>query len=192
VGTSLTDGLGNTIAGFTQRFHEGWDRALVQETVNGLPGLTPQPLRYQSPFKASWFWLGATPSQVADLSTRLTDLELQVLVVYSSERDLDVLPLHGGKGNALRWLCDHLGITTGHAVVAGDSENDLTMFHLPQVRGILVANATAGLAGQVQGPQLHRAMHAAGDGVIEGLRAFGLGNPGHVGQTARLQRRERS
>ncbi len=190
VGTSLTTPDGKAVAGFTARFHDGWDRALVQEAVRTLPGLTAQPLRFQSPFKASWFLHDASPSQLSGLTALLAAMELRVTVVYSSNRDLDILPELAGKGHAMRWLCTHLGLALTGAVVAGDSENDLAMFRLPRVRGILVANAAPGLVAGVRSAPVYRAKLAASDGVIEGLRAYGLGAPTSAPTKRRVQPRK--
>lgn len=40
---------------------------------------------------------------------------------------LEVVPPQVNKGNAIRYLCDYLGIPLANSVSAGDAENDLTM-----------------------------------------------------------------
>jgi hypothetical protein len=103
--------------------------------------VTPQPDEFQHPFKSSWFLEQAKPEALRELRRQLTESGLAVKVVYSSARDLDVLPQHATKGGALGWLCARLGIPLTQVLVAGDTENDTSMFRLPGVRGIVVENA---------------------------------------------------
>jgi sucrose-6F-phosphate phosphohydrolase len=174
VGTSLRDGAGRPVEGFSERFRAGWERSLVQEVLRDFPGVTRQPARCQSPFKSSWFLHQAPHSLIEAIAIALAAVELQVMVVYSSDRDLDVLPEQAGKGNALAWLCRHLRLPAASVVVAGDTENDLAMFRLPQVRGIAVANANAGLLAGLEDCAVYRAETFEADGVLEGLRHYGL------------------
>ncbi|MGG2476586.1 HAD family hydrolase, partial [Rhizobium sp. BR5] len=61
--------------------------------------------------------------------------------VYSSDRDLDILPKAADKGAALAWLCGQLRIGLDESVVAGDTGNDRAMFELNGIRGVIVGNA---------------------------------------------------
>ena len=184
VGTSLIDAQGRQVPGFQERFRIGWDRSLVQEVMAGVAGIQPQPARFQSPFKSSWFLYGADAAFIAGIEAALAAVELRVRVVYSSDRDLDVLPAEAGKGCAVEWLCQHLDVVVRHVVVAGDTENDLAMFQIPGVRGIAVANARAGLLDRLDECQVHKALASEVDGVIEGLEHYGL-CPSSNGKTAR-------
>ncbi|MBA3699237.1 MAG: HAD-IIB family hydrolase [Planctomycetes bacterium] len=177
VGTSIVDGAGRPVVGYRERFREGWDRSLVHDVMVGVTGVQPQPARYQSPFKSSWFLYDADEAAVARIRVALAEVELRVRVIYSSRRDLDVLPEDADKGRAVSWVAHHLHVSPEHVVVAGDTENDLAMFQVDGVRGIVVANATPGLLAGVRGLGVFRAKKFASDGVIEGLTAFGLGTP---------------
>lgn len=177
VGTSIVDGQGRPVAGYRERFRDGWDRSLVHDVLVGFPGIQPQPARYQSPFKSSWFLHDANEAVIARIHSALSEVELRVRVIYSSQRDLDVLPEDAGKGKAVEWLSEQLHLSPEHVVVAGDTENDLAMFQVTGVRGIVVANATPGLLAGVRGLGVYRAKQVASDGVIEGLTSFGLGTP---------------
>lgn len=174
VGTSLIDADGRQLPGFQERFRAGWERSLVQEVMAGVPGIELQPARFQSPFKSSWFLYGADAARIADIEAALAAVELRVRVVYSSDRDLDVLPADAGKGRAVEWLCKQVHVATRNVVVAGDTENDLAMFQVPGVRGIAVANARAGLLGGLSACQAHHATAPEVDGVIEGLELYGV------------------
>jgi hydroxymethylpyrimidine pyrophosphatase-like HAD family hydrolase len=90
-------------------------------------------------------------------------------VVYSSSRDLDILPKYANKGNALEWLLKHLQISGFETLVAGDSGNDSAMFLIPGVRGIVVENAQPELVEATLGLPCYRAQSICADGVLEGL-----------------------
>lgn len=89
-------------------------------------------------------------------------------------RVFDVVPASPGKGWPLKWLCQRLGISLDQVLVAGDSGNDADMFRLPGVNGILVGNALAELSGAVSATNMFRASREMADGVMEGLRHFGI------------------
>lgn len=188
VGTSIVDDTGRPLIGYRERFRDGWDRSLVHDVMIGIPGVHPQPARYQSPFKSSWFLYDADDTAISRIRSALAEVELRVRVIYSSRRDLDILPEEADKGRAVSWLADHLHLSPEHVVVAGDTENDLAMFQVAGVRGIVVANATPGLIAGVRGLGAFEATLIASDGVIEGLTAFGLGTP--AARAARRLRRK--
>ena len=167
---------GRRLPGFQRRFRDGWDVAAVRAVMARFAGVEPQPARFQGAYKSSWFLRRAEPGRVAEISDALAAVSLRVRVIYSSGRDLDILPAEAGKGSALVWLCEQLGFSAHEVVVAGDTENDLTMFQVPGVRAIAVANALPGLLSRLDGCQVHLAGAPDADGVIEGLMRFGL-NP---------------
>lgn len=49
--------------------------------------------------------------------------------VFSNPYYLEVFSKESGKGNALRWLCDYLGIPVSNSFAAGDAQNDLSMLN---------------------------------------------------------------
>ena len=174
VGTTLVGPGGGILREYQEQFRPGWDRSLVVEVMASIPGIQRQAERYQSPFKSSWFLHDASDDQLAGIRHRLAQVELDVAVIYSSQRDLDVLPARADKGNAVRWLIDHLGIEASEVVVAGDTGNDASMFRVPGVRGILPSNARSELAAATAGCEVVSVASPEADGVIEGLDRLGL------------------
>lgn len=96
-------------------------------------------------------------------------------VVWSSMRDLDIIPEKAGKGNAIHYLLEHMDLDAERLVTAGDSGNDLSMLEASPA-AIVVANAQ---------PELQRLREEGHDGVyfasaeraagvMEGLRYFGI------------------
>ena len=81
-----------------------------------------------------------------------------------------------GKGKAIRYLIQLLGLRPLMVVVAGDSGNDRSMFDEFEY-GIVVANAQPELkqlGGEVPQAGVYIAKQPFAAGVEEGLRNFGL------------------
>ena len=95
-------------------------------------------------------------------------------VVYSSSRDLDILPRNATKGGALRWLCERLGVPLDTVLVAGDSGNDSSMFRLPGVRGIVLENTLPELYEATVDVPTYSSRHILADGVLDGLCHHGI------------------
>jgi sucrose-6F-phosphate phosphohydrolase len=156
---------------FSSILDEKWDLRRVREIVSALEGIEPQPDGQQHEWKSSWFWREKSRSDIDSLRKRLADVGAQV--VYSSSRDLDILPMHANKGNALAWLCEKLEIPLERVIVAGDTGNDASMFLLSGVRGIAVENAEPELLDALIEVDAYRARGVCAAGVLEGLVHYG-------------------
>lgn len=159
---------------FVAQFGEGWNLALVERIVGSMPGVERQPPEFLHPYKSSWFLERATRAQIEELRRRLEAGGLDVSIVYSSLRHLDVLPGRANKGNALAWLCRRLDIPLEQVLVAGDTGNDSSMFLLNGVKGIVVENAQPELFEAVVKLPVFVATKIMADGVLEGLKHFGV------------------
>jgi len=175
VGTQIYDGRRKRpLSEFQQQFRAGWDLEKIEAIVVGFPGVTRQPPQFLHLYKSSWYLPQAAPETIAALEKQLADAGLQVCVVYSSARDLDVLPGSATKGGALDWLCRHLSVPLDRVLVAGDTGNDASMFLLPGVRGIVVENAQPELIEAVIKAPTFNATRVVADGVLEGLEHFAV------------------
>jgi sucrose-6F-phosphate phosphohydrolase len=175
VGTQIWDASRNgSIPGFHERFGQGWDLARIERLLEELPSVLRQPAEFLHPYKSSWFLNGASPEALASIEEQLRRAGLDVVVVYSGQRFLDVLPRYASKGKALTWLAKHLGIPPGAILVAGDSGNDSGMFRLRGVRGILVENAQPELLEATVGRDVYTANGILAEGVLDGLRHYGV------------------
>jgi hydroxymethylpyrimidine pyrophosphatase-like HAD family hydrolase len=92
----------------------------------------------------------------------------EAIIVYSSNRDLDILPANSGKGAAVTYLARQWNIAPHFTFVAGDSGNDASMFQR-EYRGIVVGNATAELIS-IASPTIYHATLRHAAGVLEGIR----------------------
>ncbi len=153
---------------------DGWNANRVKEITGKFPGIRPQPAEFQHEFKSSWFLDNAKPETIRELKRQLTEAGVKVKVVYSSGRDLDVLPRNATKGGALRWLCARLTIPFESVLVAGDTRNDASMFRLPGVRGIIVENALPELYEETVDVPTFSSRQILADGVLDGLSHYGV------------------
>lgn len=156
---------------YTNSLGQGFDTEKIISLMSDIPGISIQPERYQHGLKSSWYLHDADDQAISNIEHRLNEAGIEARIVYSSGRDLDVLPRAADKGAAIRWLCDHLELGLDEAVVAGDTGNDRAMFELPQVRGIVVSNALDELKSFATGKHnMFTALEAEADGVISGLK----------------------
>lgn len=175
VGTMIYDFKAKTmLKEFSEVMEEGWDKAIIEAIVQAATTARRQPPQFQHRYKSSWYLEGAEDAAIQQLEDLLNAEGVTVNLVYSSNRDLDVLPKMANKGNSLRWLVDELGIKPEQVVVAGDTGNDSAMFLMPDVRGIIVENAQPELSARTLTLPTYQAQEPFADGVLEGLHHFGV------------------
>lgn len=174
IGTELHDSLYHQADEFRSQFDAGWNAARVDQIVGAIPGIRRQPGEFLHHYKSSWYWQEARSDEVDQLRRQLTAAGIDALVIYSCRYFLDVVPAYAGKGKALAWLCRRLGIPLKRVLVAGDTGNDSEMFQLAGINGIVVQNATPELHAAVLRRHVVVTNDAMADGVIEGLRHFGV------------------
>ncbi|MEO0966659.1 MAG: HAD-IIB family hydrolase [Planctomycetota bacterium] len=165
--TPLADATRDAADAWTRKLDVRWDPDAARAIAQRFDEITDQPDEQQSRFKQSFFWHDAPPDGLDDLRAALADAGLDAKVVYSSKRDLDVLPAAADKGAAARHLVDHLGYPADRVIVAGDSGNDAAFFD-HGFRGVVVQNALPEL--KAAAPHAYHATAHEGDGVIEGIR----------------------
>jgi HAD superfamily hydrolase (TIGR01484 family) len=151
--------VGTTIATPDGVRLEAWDEHIafdwggragtdLQVLVGEKDGLVLQEISRQGRHKLSYeVHEPALPQTVAaEIAELLRDAGLAVAVVPSYDDVtrvglIDVLPGRAGKGPAIDFLRDHLGLRVEDTVFAGDSGNDLDVLAGP-LPAVLVANAT--------------------------------------------------
>lgn len=151
-----------------------WDREQVEDLVPRiLPDIRPQPLHQQTEFKASWFADHLEDAQVDQLRHALAEAGLETVVVYSSARDLDVLPRNANKGKALSWLLREITEPESGCIVAGDTANDSDMFKVAGLGGRIVPeNAQAELLRELGGLPHYQGRGHSAAGILDGLRHY--------------------
>jgi len=142
--------------------------AAVRAALDGAPGLVAQdtPFRHRMSYHL-------TPAAFDPRTTApLERSGLDILV--SAGRFLDVLPAGVNKGSSLLALIDHLAIPRERVLVAGDTLNDLAMFHTG-LAGAVVGGAEPDLLEATRA--LPRARHCTAPGtggIMEAIAAFAL------------------
>jgi sucrose-6F-phosphate phosphohydrolase len=145
-----------------------WDCAAVRAICADLAELEEQPQEFVSSNKLSYFGHGLGGSFLSDLQRTLVAACGDVTIVYSSNRDLDILPPRTNKGYAARFLARRWGVAPKNVIVAGDTGNDVAMFS-HGFRGIVVGNALPELKA-LRGPDVYHASACYAAGVLEGLQ----------------------
>lgn len=175
VGTMIHDPEKNALLDeYAAVLSQDWDRDRVAGVVRSFPETEEQPPEQQHEWKSSWFWNDADDEDLDRLRQALREAGVAAQVIYSSARDLDVLPQAANKGNALRWLCERLDVPLDRVVVAGDSGNDSSMFLVSGVRGIMPGNAGPELRKAARDTDAYAARGSCAAGVIEGLVHYGV------------------
>ena len=163
----------------------GWDRARVEAAAaSSAPELTLQPHSEQRPHKVS-FHLSLQRSDAPPVLDRLRAAPKEagqlVTVIYSGGADVDVLPAGASKGKGLAFLLGQIAAAVGPppdgVLVCGDSGNDIDLFEVEGVRGVVVANAHEELrawAGANKADRIFEAPDRCAGGIAAALRHFGL------------------
>lgn len=175
VGTVIYDVAAESVMHeFSGILDESWDLKTVREIASALENIEEQPRIQQDEWKSSWFWHNREKKEIEALRKKISAAGIGAQVIYSSSRDLDILPRHANKGNALVWLCDHLSIQSEKVIVAGDTGNDSSMFLVPGVRGIAPENAEPELLDMLIDADVFYASGFCAEGVLEGLCHYGV------------------
>jgi sucrose-6F-phosphate phosphohydrolase len=167
------------MAAWDERLRRSFSRGRALAFVQGLEGARPQPDMYNTPLKVSFYLDKAPDADAAAEAVRQRIAAAGVgdayRVVWSSGRDLDIIPAAAGKANAVRYLMRFLEMDVEKVVAAGDSGNDLSML-TAFPRGIVVGNAQRELQ-QLRDAGRDGLFFATDDyasGVAQGLRHFGI------------------
>lgn len=171
VGTKIEEIVtGERDHGYITKLENSWDRDKIKELLSHQPWQI-QPEEFQSSLKLSYYAKPET-EPVESARTVFAEHNIEVTTIYSSKRDLDFLPPGAGKGGAVARLVEMLGMPKERVIVSGDSGNDLLMFK-QGCKGIVVGNAHQELKN-LQDPNIYHAQGIVANGVLEGLRHFGV------------------
>jgi sucrose-6F-phosphate phosphohydrolase len=155
-----------------------FDREEALALTGEIKGMRLQPEEFNTELKLSFFVESEDPEgTVKELSRRIRESgDGRSQIIWSSGKDLDIIPAAAGKGKAISFLFNSRNIRGETVIVAGDSGNDKTMFE-EFSNGIIVANAQPELKSFRQEhslPGIYQAEKEYAAGVAEGLRHFGL------------------
>lgn len=165
------------MAAWDARLRAQFSRERAIQFVEDIEGVEMQAAHYNTALKVSYTLDGcpdpeAAAARVRERVARESD---NYRMIWSSGKDLDILPAAAGKRNAIRYLTQFLNFSPGQIITAGDSGNDKLML-LEFYGGIVVANAQPELQAlrEESIASLYFAERKYAAGVAEGLRYFGL------------------
>ncbi|WP_213424345.1 HAD-IIB family hydrolase [Bhargavaea massiliensis] len=153
--------------GWKQRMTENWDPQAVLRTAGGVPGIRLQEL--PDTRRVSFYSDGGEPAE--KLKYALSAEGIPHTFVFSSGRDVDILPENGGKGAALRYVIGKFAEENACVLVAGDSGNDLDMLMLGYP-SVIVSNARPELLEAENHETLFRATRPCAGGILEAWMHF--------------------
>ena len=160
---------------WAQHLCQDWDREAVAAIAQQLPFLLRQPDSEQNSWKVSFrLEERAGIGSLERLERRLQQARLNAQIIFSSGRDVDLLPKQGNKGQAATYLRQYLGVPPEDTLVCGDSGNDISLFQQP-ARGVIVGNAQPELLQwyyQDNRPWHYLAKSPYAGGIIEALYHF--------------------
>jgi mannosylfructose-6-phosphate phosphatase len=159
------------------RWWSSWQMDHVRQLLDGQSALRLQPAECQSEFKRSYFVRDAAPNWLQETRRLLRECELEAELLYSSNRDLDIVPTGANKGTAVEFLARHWKVPRHRVMVAGDCENAISMY-LRGYRGIISAGAQPELRS-LSGSNNFRSPLALAEAVIDGVRFWMNGDPPH-------------
>ncbi len=182
VGTEIylppLDEAAKPMAAWRDRLLTEYSRQQAVSFLDGIEGLVMQPEVYNTELKTSCYLDGCPEPEaaVATIRRRVEPHAERYQVVWSSSRDLDILPASSGKGKAIRFLVEDRGLDGDRVVVAGDTGNDANMFE-EFAKGVVVANAKpelVALARALGSDRVYCAQNPYAAGVEEGLEHYGV------------------
>jgi len=161
-----TEGL-RPVAPLQFEIASGWVGVeAVLEAVGELPGLRRQMVPQER--RVSYFV--EDDEAVSEVIERVRALDVDVL--RSADRYLDVLPRGTSKGNTLERLVAHLGLEPDEVLVAGDTLNDLSLYDRG-FHGVVVGQAEPALLDATRGmPRVRHAVAPGAGGILEAVRAM--------------------
>ena len=151
-----------------------WRRDAIESALGGVPGLTLQAEENQREFKLSYNVDPEKMPPIAKIRALLREQKLSAHLVYSRQAYLDILPLRGSKGGAIRYLAYKWGLPLRSFLVAGDSGNDREML-IGDTLGVIVANHSPELASLRGNEQIYFARAGYADGIAEGMAHYEFG-----------------
>jgi sucrose-6-phosphatase len=180
VGTEIYLDCENIWPAWQQHISPNWQRGKISEIATHFADLKPQPVSDQGDFKASYYLSEAAAIEIIPrLRQELKQQNILAEIVYSGQKDLDIIPKNSNKGSAVQFLREYWSIDAAQTIVCGDSGNDISLFSYDLEYGVLVGNAHQELKlwYEMNATERHYLASATcSGGIIEGLQYFGFIN----------------
>ncbi|MBB3206580.1 sucrose-phosphate synthase [Rhodopirellula rubra] len=154
-----------------QQIAHHWNRKLVHEVLDDMPGLFLQKDKDQTEFKISYRIDPEVIPSVDQIRRALREAGLRVNAILSLGSFLDIIPIRGGSELSLRHLAYRWGFEPEHMLVAGDCGNDEGMLKGATL-GVVVGNYSPELEKLRRLPRIYFAEGHHARGVLEGIEYY--------------------
>ncbi|MDN4525229.1 HAD-IIB family hydrolase [Fictibacillus fluitans] len=155
--------------------HERWKKTLeeqwrpeeISRIADQCSGLTPQSI--PSSHRLSYF--AEDEAAFEEVKQKLEENGVPHKLIFSSGRDVDILPPNAGKGEALSFLLHEKGWENANILIAGDSGNDRDMITM-DYPAVVVGNCQDELKMLPEHPLIFRAENHCAGGIREAWEHF--------------------
>jgi len=154
-----------------------WEPRVILNIAKYFKQLLPQSLQEQNPWKIS-FSLDYPENigVIEKLRSKLNAHGAVYQLIFSSQKDIDIIPYKTNKGLAITYIRKFLQIPTDLTLVCGDSGNDINLFEQLTI-GTIVSNAQRELLDWYQNNSssyIYLAHSSYAWGILDGLEYFQL------------------
>lgn len=147
---------------------KNWNPEAIKKIASHYPTIVPQKLPDESRIS---YTAQEDEGSVEKLKQELQQANIPHKFIFSSGRDIDILPEASGKGSALTYVIEKYVEDQASILIAGDSGNDEEMISLGYP-SVIVANAQPELIAIQDHPQLFRATKNCAGGIHEAWLHF--------------------
>ncbi|WP_158583004.1 HAD-IIB family hydrolase [Lysinibacillus yapensis] len=145
-----------------------WNPDLILRVTNQYEAFERQPL--PNDYRLSFTVLN-NPGCVKEVEETLNLYSLAFHLIYSSNKDVDILPSHTNKGAALKYVLEKYAPENPNILIAGDSGNDVDMMKLG-LPSVIVGNSQNELRRYSYLPNVYLANESFASGIQEGWSYF--------------------
>ena len=145
-----------------------WNPELILNVTKQYKSLKRQPL--PNDYRLS-FTIENDPGYVKEIEEMLKLYCLAFYLMYSSNKDVDILPSHTNKGEALKYVLQKYAPDQFRILVAGDSGNDIDMLRLG-LPAVIVGNCQNEIKRYRYLPNVYFAKDSFASGIQEGWDYF--------------------
>lgn len=145
-----------------------WDPDGIRKALNGVKGITLQEAENQMPYKLCFYYDPEVGPDKNGIVRILRQNGIRARVILSHGMFLDIVPIRGTDGMAIRSLAIRLNLDPDSLLVAGDSGNDEDML-TGNTLGVVVGNYSNELEHLRGRPRIYFAEATHARGVLEGI-----------------------
>ncbi|MCM3357157.1 HAD-IIB family hydrolase [Psychrobacillus sp. MER TA 171] len=147
---------------------KNWNPEAIKKIASNYPTIVQQKLPNESRIS---YTVQEDEASVKKFKQELLEANISHKFIFSSGRDIDILPENSGKGSALTYVIEKYVDDNASILIAGDSGNDEEMISLGYP-SVIVANAQPELMDIQDHPQLFRATKNCAGGIHEAWLHF--------------------